>query len=206
MRTIAISKLNKLNQKEFEKVIFAKGDLTITKYNKPLAVLISIEKYKQYIEINELDMDYLEMGKEKPSVLADPNYITLCAKSKPRPKLRVVRAKSKSKISRVDARKACSCPKSQDQIELITAGVEPDIMKDLEKEKVYCDDCKYLRDNYSRFRGGYTPIAYFCYTPYNLVKQKDFKSNWKQPVADPQELNFNNNCKYHKRKWYKFWK
>ncbi len=51
MRTIAISKLNKLSQKEFEKVIFAKDDLTITKYGKPLAVLIGIKKYKQYIRV-----------------------------------------------------------------------------------------------------------------------------------------------------------
>ncbi len=50
MRTIAISKLNKLSQKEFDKVIFAKGDLIITKYGKPQAVLISIKKYKQYIK------------------------------------------------------------------------------------------------------------------------------------------------------------
>ncbi len=135
------------------------------------------------VEVNESDMDYFEMGKDKP---------------RPKKYTRIVRAKSKSKISRVDARNACSCPKSQDQIELITAGFTP------KEKKVYCGDCKYLRDNISRF--AYRPIKYFCYTPYNLVKRGNFKRTWKQPVADPQELNKNNNCKHYRRKWYKFWK
>ena len=51
MRTIAISKLKKLNQKKFEKTIFAKGDLVVTKHGKPLVVIISIKKFKGYMEI-----------------------------------------------------------------------------------------------------------------------------------------------------------
>lgn len=118
-------------------------------------------------------------------------------------KLRIVRAKSKSQVSRVDARNACSKSKPRPKPEE-GRTIREGIVGYVKPKKVYCDDCKYLRDNISRF--AFRPVKYFCCTPYNLVKQKDFKSNWKQPVADPQELNFNNNCKYHKRKWYKFWK
>ncbi len=162
------------------------------------------------IKIDEINGGYFEMKKvNEPDAqqLRVSDFIARrCPRPRPTPKprpktkLRTVRAKSKSKISMADARRACSCPKSQDQIELITAGFTP------KEKKVYCGDCKYLRDNYSYFGFALRPIKYFCYAPYNLVKRGDFKNNWKQPVADPQELNSNNNCKHYRRKWYKFWK
>ena len=69
--------------------------------------------------------------------------------------------------------------------------------------KVYCENCKYLRDNVSRY--SYRPIQYFCFSPMNMTTSEDPIYQGKKLIFDPKALNKDNNCAHYKKKWWKFW-
>lgn len=59
--------------------------------------------------------------------------------------------------------------------------------------KVYCKNCKWFIDT------SYSYDWHYCIgTSYNGYR-KAIKP------AGKEELNYNGDCKYYKRKWYKFW-
>jgi hypothetical protein len=90
-------------------------------------------------------------------------------------------------------------------------------MKD---DKIYCENCKFL---YEKFDNFYNNIIFkndkeqFIPTPYMCLSNLEIKeNNCNSPihkiisydilVDNPNLLNFNNTCKYYKRKWWKFWR
>jgi len=62
--------------------------------------------------------------------------------------------------------------------------------------KVYCDNCKWGKDN--------SPLYKNQYCNYVLFKMKDYRGE-QTKRSTINYLNKDNDCPYYKRKWWKFW-
>ncbi len=78
----------------------------------------------------------------------------------------------------------------------VTEGEDP--RKKHKKEKVYCDDCKWYFDPYLIDIKG--PER--CECPNNKMKLADTHVRMGHVSKKPSILNKNNDCKWHKRKWW----
>jgi hypothetical protein len=64
---------------------------------------------------------------------------------------------------------------------------------------IYCKNCKY--DRFPRAYG----MGGGCYHTECFTNVCNFYGAYKQRNKDGSELNKNNDCKYYKKKWWKFW-
>lgn len=68
----------------------------------------------------------------------------------------------------------------------------------IQKEVVFCDDCKWLQCTYSPY--SYLPFTYHCTSPLNIkIICRDFRHEYKV-TKKPEELNANNDCKLYEAK------
>ena len=68
-------------------------------------------------------------------------------------------------------------------------------------KKIYCKNCRYFKFVYRKFYG----YKEKCYAPKNLDLVENHYSPYKRHFRKPELINMSNDCRWYKKKWWKFW-
>jgi hypothetical protein len=72
-------------------------------------------------------------------------------------------------------------------------------------EKVYCKDCKWYQSGFNAGMSVVILIGEECCSPKNKKQVHNHRTKYTILKRKPKSLNKDNNCKYYRHQWWKFW-